>query len=785
MFDFFNKHHCKNENLYRTVVEAIRSSLDLNKTIKTIIDVVGKTLNADRCFIMEYDKQNDRFIESQEEYLSSSALKSYLGVDLNEHIPHFVSEFKKGKRLIFNALNSQIEGENINLNDGSFEKEKIAKEEYKVYSALVFPLFHVDEFLGDLVVHYVDKKHNAGEEEINLLTTVSNQIAIAIYQARLFEQTEKQSKKEELLRKIIESIRNTLDTERTLEVICKEVSHLFNVQRVAIVSLPDMKNYEAYSISKEYKTSLDIKGLNDVGDFSKAAAFWGENLVLGKEILDIENIEKADAPEEFKNKYKLMGVKSIIGISIKNGEDVWGNLVLSEYGSYRHWTNEEKVLLKTITDQIYIALKQAEAYSKQKHMAERERLLRSIIEKIRSSLDTEKIFDFVCEEIAKNFNVQRVAISEFLNDCDKKIVLKKEYKQNPQLLGYSSIEDYTENANWVCSILNKNSIFAVDNLHESDVPVFFKNSFMKLGIKSIIGASIKNDEDTWGMITLSEYNEYRKWSDEEKKLLETIADQVYIAINQAELYESQKNMAEREKISRNIVEILRSSMDKAIIKKLFVKNIGKFFGADRVFFSEYDKDKMKFMPVDKDSEYLSSSDEKSFIGIDWAQHCIREYCQSLYEKREIKILSMAEYMKDKQLDGNIRDLIEESKVKSSYSFPVFYQDKILGTFSLDFTQENTKLSDEDVNRIRSMCTQAGIALYHAALYEEAQKCFQTRNLFILEYSEKIKKPTDEILDKSTQLSENEFERTVQIVYLNQIIEACNELLELTRDISEN
>lgn len=88
------------ENLFRVIVEAIRSTLNIDVVKKAIVDVIGKTINADRCFIMEYDKIKDEFLTVNYEYLSSKNVLPYKGVNINENIPNAISEFKKGKILI-------------------------------------------------------------------------------------------------------------------------------------------------------------------------------------------------------------------------------------------------------------------------------------------------------------------------------------------------------------------------------------------------------------------------------------------------------------------------------------------------------------------------------------------------------------------------------------------------------------------------------------------------------------------------------------------------------------
>lgn len=1142
MFDFFKKRKLKNENLFKIVVESTRSSLDIKIVKQKIVNVVGKALNADRCFILEYDNVNDKFLKVSEEYLSSNDILAYAGTDLNVNIPKFASEFKKGKSLLLSKTKTLLGGQKFDLNDGSFEAEKIAIEYYKVNSALVFPIYYFDDFLGDLVLHYIDATHDAGEDEINLLKDIASQISTAIHQANLYKLVKKNAEKENVLRKLIEAIRTTinldeakqkivktigetlnadrcfitdydsetdrflpikyeylssekiisligqdvheivpgfidavksgksllvknreifldvekqdftveqetfekydvnstfavplfyqnnllgvlsihyvdeayeigefqvdlmkdianqvaisiyqahlynsiqqyaereallrrisetirtsLNLEETFDIICSEIAKITGASRVAIVEM--VGKYKQDEIRGEFKISESIKSARDVNDDERAKTFeYLTTSVFGTgEPLVINNIEESRTPESVKAFYRTLEVKSVVIFPIKKGEEEWGILVISYIDEYKFWNKFEIKFFETILEQIYIAIKQSEMYDRTLVLAKREALVRDITGKIRSSLELDETLTFICEETAKLFKVQRSSIVVFPDKKDYMIFeLKKEYKLSSNLNGYTKIPELNKIAEyWGRMLTAVDKIKAIDNIQESDSPYYFKNAYAQMGIKSIIGSIISKGDDIWGVLILSEYNNPRQWSNDEKELLLVIASQVYIAINQSELYEREKKtaknesllrkiietirsslnikeikkiivdtvgevlkvdrcfiveydvlndkfliiedeylssddivsysgidvnedvpnfvrviknkkttlvndgkicdienegsfepenevirtykvdslynvpliyqdelfgalsisyrykhfidndeielikaianqiaiaihqaklyeneklMAERERISRNIIEILRSSIDKTIIKKLFVKNIGKFFNADRVFLAEYDSDEKMFVSVDKDSEYLSSPNEMSFVGIDLSKRSFSEYYQTLLEKREVKIFSADEEIKVKRMNDEDKRLFEEGRAKSTYSFPIIYQGSLLGTFTIEFTKKTVRMSDEDINRIRNMSTQAGIALYHARLYEEAQQCFQSRQSFVAKCLEKITQPVDEILDTTMLLSQNEFERIIQIEYLNKIIKACNQLLELTKDIPEN
>lgn len=427
-----------------------------------------------------------------------------------------------------------------------------------------------------------------------------------------------------------------------------------------------------------------------------------------------------------------------------------------------------------------------------KHHAESERFMREIFEIMRSSLELNIIKNTIVNEVGKALNTDRCFLWGYDKSTDLFIVDQfSEYRLSDDVKSLVGVNSKEQKIEWLTDLykIGKEVIFnnakqfiKENNLESTAIEQYFKN----YNIKASYSIPIFNSDEMLGVLIVQYTKDYKTLSQEDIDFLRIVSVQAGEAIYQAELYQKVQLQAERERISRTIIEILRSSMDKAIIKKLFVKNIGKFFDADRVFFSDYDSEKKVYLPVDENSEYLSSSNQKSFIGFDWSNKDISDYVQLLLEKREIKITNFDEYIKE---NPNIsKELISRYGnfgVKSSYNFPVLHQNDIMGYFCIEFTNRVFALSDEDINRIRSICTQAGIALYHAELYLRAQQCALLKESSITDISEQIKKPANEILDLSMLLSKNEFERKAQIEYLNTIIDSCNQLLELTKNISED
>ncbi|MDD3436765.1 MAG: PocR ligand-binding domain-containing protein [Candidatus Gastranaerophilales bacterium] len=772
------------EKLLRKITETIRQTLDINETKKTIVTEICKSLNADRVFIVEFDTETNKpqVLDEYSEY-KVPGLESLIGYDFASSQVEFLANIhKQNKPVIVQDIEKFI----IDNNLQNTEVEKWLRE-MEVKSGIGMSMVYGNRNFGVLSIHYTKSVYPITKEYIDFFASIVDEAGIALYQAQLHTTTKRQAERERVLREVTNKIRSSLDFEEIKHEIVTQLGMLFDADRVVVAYYDYEANNYVITKDSEYKSSEDVKtfvgadfvGISGFAENIRNSHFKGHDIIFNdlEEYLDKNNLRNTGA-EIF---YRDFGFISSAAINIYHEKAFLGNLVIT-YQKPRILKEEEIRFLRSIADQVGVAFYQAELYKKTKQNAKREALLRKITSTIRTSLDLEETFNIICSGIAKITGANRVSISELIEKYNKYLI-KGEFKTSEDI---KSIRDMKIDKSRIFEYLTtyvftKNESLIIDNIEEADIPDFVKEFYKSLNVKSITIFPIKKGKDEWGILTISYIYEYKTWNESEISLLETILEQIYIAIKQAELYENEKIMLERERISRNIIEILRSSIDKKIIKKLFVKNIGKFFGADRVFFSEYNVKNKSYLPVDKDSEYLSNIGEKSFIGYDWSKPEIRNYIQPLLEKREIKIANWEEYIQNHpEMNEAFRTLYEDLDIKSSYNFPVLYQDEIIGHFCLEFTQQVCKLSEEDFEKIRSICTQAGIALYHSELYLKAQECAISKESFVNEFFEKIKTPTNKILDTSMLMYHNEFERSVQLEYLNSIISSCNQLLELTK-----
>jgi len=711
------KKRAEREILLRKIVEKIRSSLAVNEIKTLFVNSIGSFFKADRILFSEFNPQQNMYmpVDQYSEYLSSSKEKSFIGYDWSKpEAKVYMQPLMEKQELNIYNLDEYLERNPKGPEFVSLFKDSDVQSSYNI------PVLYFEELMGYFCIEFTKREYRLTEEDLEFIRAIVNQAGIALNQAKLYETIKKQAEREVLLRNITEKIRSSLDINETLGFICDEVAKLFNVQRATITEFTDPDNYENYIIRREYSISPEIKGLLSVEYDKRAAVYWASNCLKKEKCLTIDNIPESDTPDYFKENYIKLGVKSMIGFPIKREEHKWGMLVLSEYNYYRHWTKEDRNLLESIADQLYIAIKQAELYNTLKQTAEREALLRRITETIRSTLDIDKTLTVICDEVAKLFNVQRATIIEFPDPDNFEIFkVRREYTISPEIKKLGEIGfDKKSGEYWANTLLKKNKYLAIENIQESNLPAFFKNSYNIMGVKSIIGIPIKSEQYMWGTLTLSEYNYRRHWIREDVALLESIASQIYIAIKQAELYNTVKQTAEREALSRRVTETIRSSLDVNEIKKKIVYEIGKTFKADRCYFRVYDKKRNLFLAPD--IEYLSSSAIKSLINIEPDQEGLKYFSDEVMKRKKGSYPIVVDKDFAKKSDY-IEQYFKSAHIKAIYAVPIYDNEDELIYLVLHYVKKDPELSEDDKLLLENLANQTAIAIDHAKLFSETQE----------------------------------------------------------------
>jgi len=156
------------------ISEAITSDLYLDDILKLIVNLTANVMSAKICALWMLDKQKQELKISATQAMSKDYLQDR-SIKSGEGIVGLVAK-KKEPVSILNVLK-----------DERYKEKELAKKE-KLVSMLSVPMIVKDDVIG-VINCYTTEEHEFTKHDIDLLSTVANQAAVAIHNTELMVRT--------------------------------------------------------------------------------------------------------------------------------------------------------------------------------------------------------------------------------------------------------------------------------------------------------------------------------------------------------------------------------------------------------------------------------------------------------------------------------------------------------------------------------------------------------------------------------------------------------------------
>jgi diguanylate cyclase (GGDEF)-like protein/PAS domain S-box-containing protein len=242
-------------------------------------------------------------------------------------------------------------------------------------------------------------------------------------------------------------------------------------------------------------------------------------------------------------------IKVVQGIQKLDGTLTW--ISASSQPLFRG--NETKPYAAVVSFRDITDRKQVEAALRQ--MLQQERLLGMMRDRIRQSLNLEEILNTTALEVRQFLQTDRVIIYRFDSDSSGAVAVESVSQEGLPLLGTSLkdplfaqpwLETYknnpTQRIKAVCPIdLTQSYSDLIEGIELSSflvVPIIFSSQLSPLssGQKAVFSEA-KAQDFLWGLLVAQHCTAPRQWQQWEVELLESLAIQLAIAIQQAQLYQ--------------------------------------------------------------------------------------------------------------------------------------------------------------------------------------------------------------------------------------------------------
>ncbi|HEY9670396.1 MAG TPA: PAS domain S-box protein [Waterburya sp.] len=182
--------------------------------------------------------------------------------------------------------------------------------------------------------------------------------------------------------------------------------------------------------------------------------------------------------------------------------------------------------------QAELALRYSEARFRE--VARRESLLNCLASQIRNSLDLDTILETAVQEIYNQLEIDACLFAWYHPDGTPwgwDVVKEVKNPGIPSFLGLYPLESWRP---FSCKLVNQ-EVFQVDNATECNCAL--GQTLGSFGTAAVLSLPIHTQSGTLGALTCGRLDSAQAWTDDELELLQAVANQLAIGINQAQLYE--------------------------------------------------------------------------------------------------------------------------------------------------------------------------------------------------------------------------------------------------------
>lgn len=386
------RHQAEKETLLRQISQRIRQTLDLSTTFNTACQEIRDFLRVDRVAIFQFYPDSGY---DDGEFVAESlneGFSSVLAIPVHDHC------FGEGYSLSY--IQGHFQAVEDVLNSDLQDCHKAVLAQFQIRANLVMPLLQGQVLWGLLCIHTCTAPRRWQPQEIELVQQTSQQLAIAIQQANLYDQIQRELAvrqqaealiREELQRQqgfseIIQAIRSSFDLTEILAQVTALVKTVFEGDRVIVFCLyaDGRSQILEEAVAPDLPHLKDMQWQDEVWSQEILDCYWQGNPRIVPDVMQ-------DPWTDCLREYSLAGQiqsKMVAPILLEvtdpeahrwlapdNTNKLWGILVVHACRGKRQWQTREAQLLQQIANQLAIAIQQAHLF--QQLTASNQELVRS------------------------------------------------------------------------------------------------------------------------------------------------------------------------------------------------------------------------------------------------------------------------------------------------------------------------------------------------------------------------------------------------------------------------
>jgi PAS domain S-box-containing protein len=568
-------------------------------------------------------------------------------------------------------------------------------------SEMALPLVSRGQIIGAMTIQST-RSAAFSEADITVLQTMADQLANAIENARLFEETLARTRDVTALAETGRKLASTLELDAVLDSIMGACLELFQVQRSCFIMM-DKDGYlrmrRHRGLSEEFVRSI-------VG--RPGEGFFGKVYQSGEAILvrdAHEQLDPATAEAVLRE-----GVTSFVHVPVKVKGETVAVMNLTSLREDRRFSARDLERLSAFADQAAIAIENARLFEEAQERAEKLAALNAIASAISHSLELQDLLQEALSEVINVMGFEAGLVS-LADEMTSQLILSVQSGLPGPLV--SRFEEAGLGGTLCDFIFQTSEGLGFSDLRDG-APVDV-SELLSHGIRSYLGAPLIHKGQPLGTICIFGYSP-RSLTSADLSLMGAIGQQIGVAVHNARLFQETKASLEE-------------------ITLLHRRYLQEAWGG---FLEEETGRERAGYVYDRGTVSPASTVWRPEIGL------------AVQRGDTIALSDMAD-----ALQGTVEEvgaILQASPTQSALAVPLKVRGQVIGALDFYETDQARDWSAEDIAMVEAVANQVALSIENARAYEELQKTAEQlkemdrlKTQFLANMSHELRTPLNSII----------------------------------------
>lgn len=687
-----NARHIRELEQLREATEAMAKEAEPKRVLRRIVEGARRVLGADIAVIWSYDPDRGRFLPEE---LTA------------EGVPEdILEEFRREEPRAGKTTNRVLEQEYLKVTDVEASLEigdptRVFLTRLGVQSFQGIRLDVAGERLGVLYADYKTPR-DFGKEERRILEHFAHHAALTLKKARLLTQI----KRAREAARVITEVTTLGKLDDTLKVIVKGAKDVLGSDIVTLYTFDEKTQRFVQAEGEGYRKRSNLRPPQEVAVDS---SLW-RVVNLGEPYYH--------AAEDAPNDRLLQGgfvrnekVRSALGVQLRfEGERV--GVMFVNYRTPHRFTEAEIADALQFGNQAAVAIRNAQLFEERERVRERQELVASISQKASANLELVELLDTLYQELKRVLRVPILPSTALWDErqCCLRLVESKSYDYKSKVIESEKRRECVQLGEgitgWVAE--HKEPLIIPNVDHEPRYKRFVPTTKSELAVPILYG----QEKELIGVLDI-ESSEENAFGEEEFLLVQTLANQLAVAIHNAQLHERTKRQAETLKGLYEAGKAVTGLLDLDEILKRIAEQAWGLVGRQSSYavIRLVEGEVAKVVAVHP-ANLVQRRDPIPVIDLKTGVNGRIGVTGRTIRTGEPQLVN------DVHSDNDY--IVSEPQVNSELAVPIKLGESVIGVINVD-SPEPQAFTEEDQHTLTSLASYAAIAINNAQLHERARK----------------------------------------------------------------